>query len=185
MKKRDKFKLTENEKKVLKQVIEHGKISDTDIAEKLPISQQAVNQIRSRLEDIGIIEGYSPIINYDKIGVNLICFMGINISDIAWQKYSEADFNKFFLEFPALFQAYRVSSTDISYILIFGFKGKNDEEKIVKKMETFLSREINVVWLYSISTKNILATDSLNLIYHSLEDSNVNLNQIFQKFKKN
>ncbi|MEA3430100.1 MAG: helix-turn-helix domain-containing protein [Nanoarchaeota archaeon] len=65
-------KLTQNEIKVLKKLIEQARVSDTEIAKNMSISQQAVYQIRNRLEELGVIKGYMPIIDFKKIGINLL-----------------------------------------------------------------------------------------------------------------
>lgn len=64
-------RLTRNDKKVLKFLLENGRISDTDIAEKLRITKQAVGKIRSKLENNKLITSYSARIDYASLGVNV------------------------------------------------------------------------------------------------------------------
>ena len=65
-------KLTKNEQKVLKKIIEQAKTPDLDIAKKIGISQQAIFKIRHKLEHLGIIKGYMPIIDFKKIGIETL-----------------------------------------------------------------------------------------------------------------
>ncbi len=63
------IRLTRNDKYVLKQLIGHGRISDSATAEKIGVTPQAVLKIRNKLEEAGIIEGYTPNVNYKKLGI--------------------------------------------------------------------------------------------------------------------
>jgi len=85
MKKPIDFELTKNQRTVLKKIIYDGKISDTSIAKEMHISQQAVFKIRHRLESVGVIEGYRPIINFEKIGIKLLHYMGIEVKPELWK----------------------------------------------------------------------------------------------------
>ena len=62
-------KLTKNEETVLRKILEHAKIPDLEIAKKMGLSQQAIFKIRHKLEQVGIIKGYMPIIDFKKIGI--------------------------------------------------------------------------------------------------------------------
>ena len=62
-------KLTRNEQTVLKRIIEQAKIPDLEIAKKMGLSQQAIFKIRHKLEEVGIIKGYMPIIDFKKVGI--------------------------------------------------------------------------------------------------------------------
>jgi len=68
----DSPKLTENDKEVLRQIIDHTKIPDSKIAESIGISPQAVFKIRAKLEQLGIIKGYTPIIDFKKLGIQVM-----------------------------------------------------------------------------------------------------------------
>ncbi|MBN1157518.1 winged helix-turn-helix transcriptional regulator, partial [Candidatus Woesearchaeota archaeon] len=69
-------KLTRNEKKVLRKIIEQAKIPDLEIAKKMGLSQQGIFKIRHKLEDEGIIKGYMPIIDFKKIGIEMLVVIG-------------------------------------------------------------------------------------------------------------
>jgi len=62
------MKLTKNEKKALKLLLDNSRISDSEIASKLNISSQAVGKIRRKLES-SIINSYSLNLNYSKLGI--------------------------------------------------------------------------------------------------------------------
>lgn len=85
------LRLTNNEKTVLKKLIDSGRVSDSQMSDEMKISQQAVNQIRNRLEELGVIKGYMPIIDFEKIGLRLFNFVGIQIKPELWERLTEGE----------------------------------------------------------------------------------------------
>lgn len=65
------IKLTLREKQVLTELLKDCKISDQEIARRLKTSRPTIFKIRQRLENSGIIKGYVPLVNFDKLNLNL------------------------------------------------------------------------------------------------------------------
>ncbi|MEM3113079.1 MAG: Lrp/AsnC family transcriptional regulator [Candidatus Pacearchaeota archaeon] len=63
--------LTRREKQVLTELLKNCKISDQEIARRLKTSRPTVFKIRERLEREGIIKRYIPIIDFEKLNLNL------------------------------------------------------------------------------------------------------------------
>lgn len=53
------IRLTRNDKYVLRRLIEHARISDSSATKEIGVTPQAVLKIRKKLEETGIIEGYT------------------------------------------------------------------------------------------------------------------------------
>src|SRR3989338_2540043 len=101
-------KLTQNEQLVLKKIINQAKIPDSEIATKMGLSQQAIFKIRHKLEKIGIIRGYMPIIDFKKVGIETLVVLGINFTPQVWQKYSEDQIAEQLRKIPRVILAYRI-----------------------------------------------------------------------------
>ena len=65
------MKLTLREKQVLTELIKNCKISDQEIARKLKTSRPTILKIRKRLEKKGIIKGYTSLVNFEELGLNI------------------------------------------------------------------------------------------------------------------
>jgi len=65
------IKLSQREKQVLTELLKNCKIGDQEIARRLKTSRPTIFKIRERLEREGVIKGYTPIINFEKINLNL------------------------------------------------------------------------------------------------------------------
>lgn len=74
------IKLTKNEKKTLKLLLENGRASDTDIADQLRITKQAVGKIRHKLEESSIITRYSAELDFTKLGVGVFALEMLTIN---------------------------------------------------------------------------------------------------------
>ena len=73
--------LTNNEKKVLKALVDDAKLSDTTISKKINISSQAVGRIRERLEE-DIIKGYSLNLDSKILGMNIFAIIKMAFRDL-------------------------------------------------------------------------------------------------------
>ncbi|MBU0757285.1 MAG: Lrp/AsnC family transcriptional regulator [Nanoarchaeota archaeon] len=174
-----KVKLTNNEKKVLLNIIQEGRVADTDMAKTMNISQQGVFRIRRKLEDSGIIEGYYPNINFKKIGINLIQILGAKINPEVWKIKREHEIASVLKKIPYLLHAYRITGYDITYMLTLGFKDIHQKDRFMKKLETTFIHQIEVVWSYNFSVENIVKLDPLSLLYESITDKEFTFEKLF------
>ncbi len=164
---------------MLKQIILKEKISDTNIAENMKISQQAVNQIRSRLEELGVIKGYTPIVDFEKIGINIILLIGIQLKQVVWEQKKEWEIEKSLKKIPFVFQAYRVVGHNISHALMMGFPDGFHRDKFIKKLESVYKDQMDIKWSYSISAKDIILQDPIGLLYQIIDKKEFEFEELF------
>src|SRR3989344_650855 len=129
-------RLTKNEQKVLKKIISQAKTPDLKIAQKVGISQQAIFKIRHKLEGVGIIKGYMPIIDFKKIGVETLVVLGIKFTRDVWEKYSEEQISERIQKIPEVIIAYRIPESMISHLLIMGFKDMDSKDRYLMKLQS-------------------------------------------------
>ena len=79
-------KLTTREKQVLKELIKNCKITDQEIARKLKTSRPTILKIRKRLEKNRIIKGYFPLIDFEKVNLNIQAVILYQ-----WKDYSKSE----------------------------------------------------------------------------------------------
>ena len=157
-------KLTRNEQKVLKNIIEQAKIPDLEIGKKMGLSQQAIFKIRHKLEKVGIIKGYMPIINYKKIGIEALVVLGIKITRYVWNKYSEEEICEKILRIPQVIIAYRIPESRISHLLVMGFKNIDHKDRYLMRLQSKYSKEIEIVHVYPFSVDRIIKTNHIGLL---------------------
>jgi DNA-binding Lrp family transcriptional regulator len=64
-------KLTQREKQVLIELLKDCKTSDQEIARRLRTSRPTIFKIRQRLEKQGIIKGYTPVVDFEKLNLEI------------------------------------------------------------------------------------------------------------------
>jgi len=79
-------KLTSREKQVLTELLKNCKISDQEIARRLKTSRPTVFKIRKRFERDGLIKKYIPVIDFEKINLNLQAVILYR-----WKDYSKTE----------------------------------------------------------------------------------------------
>ena len=172
--------LVEKSQDVLTQeIIIKEKLSDTTIAGSMKLSQQAVNQIRSKLENLGVIKGYSPIIDFEKIGITVIILIGIRLTHKVWENKKEWEIEQNLKKIPFIFEAYRIAGQDISHVLCMGFKDDIQKDKFIKKLQTIYEDQLNLKWSYSFSAKDIILQDQLGLLYQIIDKKDFEFEKLF------
>jgi DNA-binding Lrp family transcriptional regulator len=158
-------KLTEHDKQVLRKIIEHAKVADSDIAKKIGISPQAVFKIRNKLERLGIIKGYTPIIDFKKVGIHVMVFLIIGLSPETWSKYSDSEISERIRHIPHLVGAYRVADVRATHILLLGFRDTYEKERYIAHLQTKMSKQLQIMQIYTFSVDKVIAQNPLSLLY--------------------
>ncbi len=71
--------LDEKDEKILEMLMRNSRISYTDLARIVGLSDVAVIKRIKKLEDAGVIKSYTIVVDPSKIGYKLTCFTGINV----------------------------------------------------------------------------------------------------------
>ena len=72
-----KFKLDDIDHQILDILIDNTRVPFTDISKRLLISAGTVHVRVKKMEDAGIIKGYSLNLDYEKLGYSFIAYIGI------------------------------------------------------------------------------------------------------------
>lgn len=172
-------KLTNNEQTVLKKIIDHAKIPDLEIAKKMGLSQQAIFKIRHKLEQLGIIKGYIPIIDFKKIGIETLVVLGIKFTNHVWEKYSEEQISENIQKNPQVIISYRIPESTITHLLVMGFRNMEHKDTYLMKIQTKYSKEIEIVHVYPFSVNRIIKTNNVGLLNAILDKNEVSKNGFF------
>jgi DNA-binding Lrp family transcriptional regulator len=78
--------LTLRERQVLAELVKNCRTSDQEIARKLKTSRPSILKIRKRLEKKEIIKGYTSILDFEKIGLNIQAVILYR-----WKDYSKSE----------------------------------------------------------------------------------------------
>ena len=177
-------KLTKNHQEVLKNIIQHAKIPDSEIAKKMKLSPQAVFKIRKKLEETGIIKGYMPIIDFKKLGINVMVILVIRLTGEVWDKFKDEEISERIKKVPYIIEAYRLPESDATHILLMGFRNIQQKDRYLIKMQTEFSREIEIKQVYPFSIDRVITQSPVGLLYEILDKKEFPMNVFFLPRKK-
>ena len=172
-------KLTENDKVVLKQILDSKKIADSDIAKTMNLSPQAIFKIRSKLENCGIIKGYMPIIYFKKIGINVMTILIIRLTSKIWSKFSDDQISDRISKAPHIIEAYRVADEQASHVLLLGFRDTYQKEQYIAQIQTKFAEEIQIKEMYTFSVDKIISQNPLGLLHEIIDKKDFSPKDLF------
>lgn len=118
------MRLNKNERMVLKLLLENSKLSDSSIATRLKISSQAVGKIRRKLEET-VIHSYTLGLHYEKLGITTFSIAFAHLTHRGLGK-GEKEIERKLHADPHIIQVLRLPGTEISYIILYGFRDMNE-----------------------------------------------------------
>ena len=181
------MKLTKNERKTLKLLLNNARISDSEVALKLNISSQAVGKLRRKLES-SVIDSYTINLNYFKLGIQTFAIAIARITQKGLNK-GELEVEQNLLTNPHIINVYRLPKGSSTHILLYGFRDVNELDnffhspKIRKELHDFIETQE----LFTFSHNSLIKNDPSRL-FHKIIDSIGDHNNIkfgeSEKFKK-
>ncbi len=111
-----------------------GRLSYTDLAERVGLSVSAVHQRVRRLEQRGVIRGYAARVDPEAIGLPLTAFVAIRPIDAA----APDDAPDRLARFPEIESCYSVAGEDF-YLLLVRVRGPGDLERLLQEIRTAAS----------------------------------------------
>lgn len=158
------MKLTRNEKQTLKFLIENGRTSDADIARKLGITAQAVGKIRKNLETEGLIKGYSVVMDYEKLGINVIAIALFKFTSVSRKTIlTERDIEER-VKGPHIINFYRLPEGDVTHIVVYGFRSLEELDHYFHILQTERGHISEVKKLYILSVKSLKKNSDKELL---------------------
>lgn len=163
------MKLTKNEKKMLKLMLDDARISDSAIAKKLNISSQAVGRLRRKLEAT-VVDSYTLNLNYSRLGINVFAIALAKVTDIGLAKGVER-IEDILLKTPHIIQIFRLPHGSYTHALIYGFRdiGELDDFFHSPQQKKELHNYIENKELFMFSHSSLMKNNP-NLLFHKIID---------------
>jgi Lrp/AsnC family leucine-responsive transcriptional regulator len=168
MKPREGLHLNRNDKAFLTAIIANGRSTDIGIARELRITPQAVGKIRGKLEDTGIIKGYSADIDYITIGINVIAIVRLKVHPLYNREtHLWAD--------PCMTQVYALpgSRHNATHIAICAFRDIHELSSYFAQLQTSKYENlIQVGKIDIISAKSLVKNSAHEFLYKTVVEFN-------------
>lgn len=105
---------------------ERGRLSHTDLAREINLSQSAVYKRIKRLEELGAIEQYVAILNRDRLGFDMLCFLHINIQAHSYRHINE--FKEAVIQLPEVLECHHITGS-YDYLLKVILRNRKELER--------------------------------------------------------
>lgn len=131
------------DQKIVELLIENARISYSDIGEKVGISRVAVKARIQAMEQKGIIEEYTTIINPQKISGAISCYFEIETAPDYLPQVTEILNNT-----PTVTQIYRVTGKDKLHVHAVASSGEEMEEflhNVIDPLPGVISCSYNII----------------------------------------
>ena len=182
------MKLTQNEKKTLKLLLNNSRIPDSEIASKLNISSQAVGKIRRKLE-ASVIDSYSLNLNYSKLGIQTFAIAIAKLTKGGLDK-GELEVEQKLLKNPHIISVYRIPQGSSTHIILYGFvdMAELDDFFHSPKIKNELHNFIETQDLFTFSHHSLIKNSPAQLFHKVINGLGTKVSQItfneIEKFKE-
>jgi Lrp/AsnC family leucine-responsive transcriptional regulator len=158
-----KIRFTENEKAVLKYLIGDGRMQCTEMAKRLGITSQAVGKIKGKLENEGVITGYTAKVDYKKLGIEVFAIGMFRFKSGVWDKLEDEDIRRR-MHGPHLIRVYRLMEGDYTHMIIYGFRSIKEVEHYFQILQKERSQISELKKLYVLSADSVIKDSGADLL---------------------
>jgi DNA-binding Lrp family transcriptional regulator len=162
--------LTAHEKETLKLLIQDGRMSGSEIARKIGITPQAVGKIQDKLEMMGVIRGYSTIVDYEKLGIEVFAVAFFRFKSGSWTRLERQDINER-MRGPHLIRTYLISEGDVTHMVLYGFRSLKELDNYFHVLQTERGHISELKKLYILSTSSILKDSPAELFMKVIDEA--------------
>jgi len=120
--------IDEIDKKMLRILQKQGRISNAEMARKVSLSPPAVHSRMKRLESLGIIRDYVAMLDREKIGYDILCF--VHVSLLAHSHDHIVRFREATLKMPEVLECHHITG-EYDYLLKVVIRNRSDLERFV------------------------------------------------------
>ena len=136
MQKTSDFTLDELDLSILRVLQENGRISNVELANQINLSPPATYTRLKRLEKQGYIRDYVALLDWSRMGYDMICF--INISLQMHQPGEVEKFRQRVSQLPEVLECHHITG-EFDYLLKVAIKNRDDLDRFVMKQLTPIS----------------------------------------------
>ena len=133
MQKTSDIELDDLDLSILRVLQENGRLSNVDLATQINLSPPATYTRLKRLEKQGYIRNYVALLDWKKMGYDMICF--INISLQMHQPEEVEKFRQRISRLPEVLECHHVTG-EYDYLLKVAIKNRQDLDRFVMKQLT-------------------------------------------------
>jgi DNA-binding Lrp family transcriptional regulator len=127
------LELNKTDMDILREVQEDGRISNVELANRIELSPPATHARLRRLQSHGYIKRYVALLDQEKMGFDMTCFVSISLRMHGPQELS--GFRKSVSELPEVLDCYHVTG-EFDYLLRIVVRNRKELQRFVEQKLT-------------------------------------------------
>ncbi len=116
------------DKAILSTLQTEGNISIVDLAKRIALSTPATHARLQRLKAQGYIDGYVALVNRERVGFDLMCFVHISLAAHTTEQVEKI--RKAIAQMPEVLECYHITG-EYDYILKVALRNRKDLERFL------------------------------------------------------
>lgn len=120
--------LDDVDRKLLNYLQENARISNAELARRIELSPPGLQKRVRKLEEAGIIDQYATILNPEKVGFDMICFVQITL--VRHKSEFLKNFMDVLQEIPEVLEAYHITG-EYDYLLKVVIRNRKHLEEFI------------------------------------------------------
>jgi Lrp/AsnC family leucine-responsive transcriptional regulator len=144
------MKIDKTDIQIIEELKKNARLSMRELGRKINLSPPSVTERVKRLEDAGIIEGYTIQINRKKLGFVMDCLMEITLKNGDYSR-----FKSFIETHPRALFCYRIAG-QACYIVMLTVTKLEEIEEFINEITSFTSTVSHIVFSEIIIQNSIL-----------------------------
>ncbi len=140
--------LDKTDRALLNEIQQDSRISNSELARRIKLSQPATHARLKRLESIGVVRQHVSLLDRDKLGLDLICFFQVRL-----EAHSEQALLRFEQEvkaFPEVLECHYLTG-QFDYLLKAVFENRRTLEQFERQRLTALSDVVQITTSVALS----------------------------------
>lgn len=113
---------------ILQELQNDGRLTNAEIARRVNLSPPAVYTRIRRLEELGIIQQYTALLNAEQVGYDMVCLVNISLQTHQFEIIER--FRAVIRQKPEVLECYHITG-EYDYILKVVIKNRKDLERFV------------------------------------------------------
>lgn len=125
---------------ILSELQKNSRLSIRELSKRINLSPPSVTERIKRLEDYGIIEGYTIKINKKKLGLTIDCIIKVTMKNGEYER-----FKAFIKEYKRSEWAYRIAG-DSCFLIKLSVKTLSEIEEFIDEISTYAITITNIAF---------------------------------------
>lgn len=162
--------LTTNERQFLMGLLADGSASNTDLAKLLRISPTAARKIRLKLEKLGIIQGYRPLLDLSILGVGVFTLLELRILSRGWAEEGGASIQGHLVHHQNVLAVYRLPEGTSTHAVLAGFRNQEEVDRFMHILQSQYSELVEIRHCFTMSSRSVMKDNPRDLLAKVLSE---------------